>query len=334
MNQIEIKEKTPLLTPVGSVGNPGWSRKMNYIYNPQNAKKCLFKLKEWDFYQLQAGDWVLQITIGHVSYIGSFSARLFNIVTGESHEIGTMKPLPRIKMPLNPEEPNFLQIKEKQLVITFEVTPFARHLKVQGHGKEKVDVDIVLTNDPENEKMVIATPFEKQSQFYLNYKENYYQCRGSAAFGDRMVDFSQGRALLDWGRGIWPFSHEWFWGNGTGFVGGEPFAFNIGWGFGNTEKATENMFFYRQKAYKLGELIVTQNSENHMAPWHFKDEEGRLDVTMEPVYDNFTQNKVAFVNTSCHQVFGNFTGKAILPDGQELLLENFPAFCEHAVNRW
>ncbi len=36
----------------------------------------------------------------------------------------------------------------------------------------------------------------------------------------------------------------------------------------------------------------------------------------------------------CHQVFGKFTGKAVLDDGQVIEVKDVMAFAEYAVNRW
>ncbi|MEG1699211.1 MAG: DUF2804 family protein [Oscillospiraceae bacterium] len=41
-----------------------------------------------------------------------------------------------------------------------------------------------------------------------------------------------------------------------------------------------------------------------------------------------------FVDNCCHQMFGEFSGKAVLDDGTVLEVKGLPAFAEHAVNNW
>ncbi|WP_410771569.1 DUF2804 domain-containing protein [Fontibacillus sp. BL9] len=41
-----------------------------------------------------------------------------------------------------------------------------------------------------------------------------------------------------------------------------------------------------------------------------------------------------FVDNKCHQLFGTFTGKAVLDDGRVIKIENLVAFIGHAVNNW
>ena len=45
-------------------------------------------------------------------------------------------------------------------------------------------------------------------------------------------------AILDWGRGVWTYKNTWYWSSATGEIDGVPFGFNLGYGFGDTSKAT------------------------------------------------------------------------------------------------
>ncbi len=264
---------------------------------------------------------------------------LFSVKTGQKRSITRMKALPlrRLGMPLNPEVPDKIHVSGKDFNMSFETRQNERLLSLHADDKAlgRVDIDIRLNNIPDNEKMVIATPFFKKRQFYLNYKEHYYGVSGSASLGDMKIEpGADDTALLDWGRGVWPFSHEWFWGNGCAFIGGNRFGFNIGWGFGDLRYATENMFFWNGKAYKLGRLKVERDEKDYMKPWRFIDEDGLFDFTMTPVYDRYTQTKVLFIDTHCHQIFGRYNGVATLPGGEKIEVRDMTAFCEHAENRW
>jgi hypothetical protein len=337
--QREITSKQPLLDEKGALIQPGYARKMMFEYDRNKVGAGPFSLKEWDFYQIMSGDSVLQLTIGHVSYVASFSVMLFNVRTGEKKSFTRMKlfPMRSMPMPPDPEKPSVLSVKGKDYEMRFETRENERVLSMRATDRSigKIDIDLVIKNDPDNEKMVIATPFFKKKQFYLNCKENYYGVSGYARFGSMQIQTGPNdTAIMDWGRGVWPFKHEWFWGNGCGFTGGGRFGFNIGWGFGDLKYATENMFFWNGKAYKLDTLEVRRNERDYMKPWHFKDRDGMFDFTMTPVYDRYTETKLLFISTHCHQIFGLYSGTAVLPDGQTVKVKDLPAFCEHAENRW
>lgn len=332
MKQAEITARQPLLDKKGRVASRGYSRHLLFEYDAKRVKS-LFGLKEWDFYQISNERYVMQLTIGHVSYMASVSATLFDLTTGERRTSGIMRPLPfrSMRMPRDGEQPHQLSYKRKRLSARFSVSDCRRELSFKS---DDADIKIALENcSPEKDKMVIATPFSKPRQFYLNYKENCYKVSGIARVGDMSVDFDGAYGLLDWGRGVWPFTQEWFWGNGSCEIDGAPFGFNIGWGFGDTRAATENMFFYNNRAVKLGEVTATPEGEGYMSPVTYSDSEGLFSLRAEPVFDNYTTTKLLFVDNSCHQVFSRYSGFVVV-DGKKIEVPPFIAFCEHAKNRW
>ena len=333
--QNQIVNKTKLLDDKGHLINKGYATKMNFIYNKENVKSFPLKLKEWNFYQFIKDTYSLQLTIGHVSYACSINATLIDLRNGNRHEIGAFKLLKTPKLDLDPEGYSYNEYKDENLFMSFEVFEEKRILIVKGKNEKYKDVEIRLDieNDINNEKMVIATPFKKKNQFYLNYKENYYKVIGFVKFDNEEINFDNATGLIDWGRGIWPYKHEWFWGNLTSHIDNVPFGFNIGWGFGNLSFATENMFFYNKKAYKLGHLKVSRNESNYMDPWHLIDENGDMELFFTPIYDNYTFNKILFVNTHCDQVYGYFKGY-IKVNNKKIEFDNILAFIEHAVNKW
>jgi hypothetical protein len=43
---------------------------------------------------------------------------------------------------------------------------------------------------------------------------------------------------------------------------------------------------------------------------------------------------VGVIKSDQHQVFGRFTGKAVLDDGQVIQVKDFPGFAEKVENKW
>lgn len=333
--QKEINQTVKLLKENGDLNAVGYAKRMNIEYNKEKLKIRPFKLKEWNFYQFLFDNYSLQMTIGHVSYMSSISATLINLDTKERYEIGCMKPLWHPELDLNPEKPSLINFENKNFKMSFETKEKERILCLKGSNKKykNVEIRIEVENDLNNEKMVIATPFKKKHQFYLNYKENYYVANGYVKFDELEITIKNATGLIDWGRGIWPYKHEWFWGNLTSFIEDKPFGFNIGWGFGDTSLATENMFFYNKKAYKLGKLIVERNEKDYMQPWHLKDEYGLMELCFQPVFDNYTENKYIVIDTHCDQLYGYYSGYIIVEENK-IEFKNILAFIEHAVNKW
>ena len=223
--------------------------------------------------------------------------------------------------------------------ISFEVKPKQRILrcKTSGHkGVPPMEAHIVLEQKYDT-SLVIATPFKEYPQaFYYNEKINCMPAEGFISIGDERFTFEPETAfgLLDWGRGVWPYHTEWYWGNGSALVDGVPFGFNIGYGFGDTSAANENMLFYGGKAHKISEVMFDLSAGGYMAPKRFSSDDGSFEMDFTPVYDRYTENRLLFVDTRCHQVFGRFSGKVRLNDGKELEIIDIMAFTEHAINNW
>lgn len=333
--QKQITEKSILLNKNGTLLTKGYATKMLVEYNREQIKKFPLKLKEWIFYQFIKDHYAVQLTIGHVSYVCSVTATVIDLDTGKKWEINSMRPLYVPKLDRDPEGETANEYKAKNFYMSFTVSKTQRVLYFKGKNKQFADAEIkiVADNDVDNEKMVIATPFDKKTQFYLNYKENYYHATGFTRFDDFELDLDGATGLVDWGRGVWPYRHEWFWGNMSTNIDGVPFGFNIGWGFGDLSNATENMYFVNKKAYKVGTLNVERDQVNHSAPWHLWDDEQTIELHFSPIYDNYTFNKLIVVDTHCDQVYGTFDGWVQTEKGK-LKIENQLAFIEHAVNKW
>ncbi len=331
----EVKQKRNALKPDGSLAERGYATRMNFIYNKECVKGFPFKLKEWNFYQFQNGDYVVQMTLGHLTYIGQVCVNLINIRTGEKQSISAVIPFAKFELDKNPEEPSVNEYKDEKMHIRYEVTATKRVLTFKGQSEEykNVEVQLVAENDVNNDKLVIATPFEKPTQFYLNYKENYYKTEGFVAFDDIRADFNGATGVFDWGRGVWPYTHEWYWGTLTGWIGDSEFGFNIGWGFGDLSHATENIFFYKKKGYKLGKLIHEWDNNNIMKPQHIHDPENKLDMTFTPFFNHETENKFVVIDTHCDQIYGTFAGTIQTEEGL-VEFDGLVGFIEHAVNRW
>jgi len=339
--QHRITEPGNLLKEDGSLAQRGYSTRAVLTYNREQIKAPPWKIKEWDFYQVSNDEYCVQLTIGHVSYAGEVSLRFFEFGSGYRVDFSRMLILPfnRLNMPRSAEAGD-LAYRSGTVEMAFEVFEGGRRLTARTPATRTappMEVDIRL-HQPDPASIVMATPFDEDGRFfYYNHKINCMPATGFVRVGEREYRFRPENAfgLLDWGRGVWPYRHEWFWGNGSGYVGGKRFGFNIGCGFGNTSAATENILFYDGTAHKLSHVYFDlPGTGGYMARKIFTSDDGRFEMEFMPIYDRYTETKLLFVDTRCHQLFGKWNGKAVLDDGTVLEIRDLTAFVEHAVNRW
>lgn len=341
--QNEIKERQPLLDSKGNLANPGWCRRNLYDYNIEQSSVSIMRLKEWDFYQICNGEIMLQINFFNISLASCATFGFVDLKTGRKLDGMSVELFTPHKHRLNRngDMKNRTQYQNGRTRIDFDVTDACHHIKYEGMAKgKKVAADFVCSRLPHHESITIATPFDKPGHFFYTNKINCLKTSGTLKIGDELFEFSPENTytVLDWGRGIWPYSNMWYWANGSTEIDGKRFGFELTWGFGDTSKATETALFYDGVCHKISEVYLESDPEennNWMKPWHFISTDGRLDLTMTPFYDNYSNlMPLNLFGMKTHQVHGLFNGKVTLDDGTVLEIKDMYAFCEKVYNKW
>ena len=221
-----------------------------------------------------------------------------------------------------------------QFNLDFEQREIKCHFKNFYNGKP-LRAQIFL-EDPLQDSMVIATPWlEDPHAFYYNQKINCMRARGKVEFDGKIYTFDPATdyGALDWGRGVWTYDNTWYWGSGSGTVDGHRFGFNIGYGFGDTSAASENILFYDGVGHKLDDVTFLI-SDNYTDPWKFTSSDGRFEMDFVPIIDRAALLDVKLICSDQHQVFGRMSGTAVLDDGTKVVLNDFLCFAEKVHNKY
>lgn len=341
MLQNEITKKERLLSENGNIANPGYCVTNRYIYKRSDIKANPTRIKEWNFYQISDDRYTIQMTFADISLGGGVTFCLFDRTNGERFEAMhiDLATFGRYKMPECDEIDHVLHMKKHGFDMKIDTVGNRRFLTFKGRGaKGKIEADIELTVPENNEYLVMAVPFKEDKHFYLNKKMNCMPAKGYVKCGNRIMTLNEEKAfcVLDWGRGVWPYKCDWYWGNGSTYLpDGKIFGFEIGWGFGDMSAFTENTLFYDGKAHKIEEITLKKDENDYMKPWVFTSSDGRFELTMTPEFDNYTSSRVlGVIGNKCHQVHGRWNGFVVLDDGTKLEIKDMIAFCEHSDNRW
>ena len=342
--QHEIVEAIPLLDEQGNLTQPGYAKKLLPVYDRKKVKGGITRLKEWDYYYVGNERFGVAMTIADNSYMGLDSISFLSF-EGKPWEItkSPMRILPMGKTGLPQTSASGVSgITGKGYGLLFQVEGGKRvltaHMDDFKDGKP-IDIHVTLTHEPE-ESMVICTPFEKKAHFYYNQKINCMRASGTVEIGEEKYIFepTESFGVLDWGRGVWTYKNTWYWGSASGLVDGVDFGFNIGYGFGDTSAATENMLFYQGKAHKLSQvrfcIPMKDGREDYMKPWTFTSDDGRFEMDFVPVLDRASNTDFKILGSDQHQVFGRFSGTAVLDDGTRLKVKDLMGFAEKVSNKW
>ena len=342
--QHEIMEIIPLLDKDGNLTQPGYAKKLLPIYERSKVKGGIARLKEWDYYYIGNRRFGVAMTIADNSYMGLDSISFLSF-EGEPWEItkSPMRIFPMGKTGLPPTSAAGVSaITGKGYAMLFQVEEGKRTLTAHMDDfkdGQPIDIHVTLTHEPE-ESMVICTPFEKKAHFYYNQKINCMRASGVVEIGKEKYLFepTESFGVLDWGRGVWTYKNTWYWGSASGLVDDVDFGFNIGYGFGDTSAATENMLFYRGKAHKLSQvrfcIPMKDGKEDYLKPWTFTSDDGRFEMDFVPIIDRASNTDFKILGSDQHQVFGLFNGVAVLDDGTRLQVKDLIGFAEKVANKW
>ncbi len=347
--QHEITRAIPLLDRRGELTEPGYAKSLLPVYDRRAVKASPLRIKEWDYYYVGNDRFGVALTVSDNGYLGLDSVSLLSFA-GQPWQItkSPIRPLSlgRTGLPASSacgvtassgrrhalcfrhvDHPRFGPARE----LTFHMDRF--------RDGEALDGRLYLFDEPE-QSMVICTPFDKPGHFYFNQKINCLRASGEVTLGvERFVfDPSESFGVLDWGRGVWTYHNTWYWGSASGLLDGVPFGFNIGYGFGSSLAATENMLFYGGLAHKLSGVVFhiprRDGRADYLSPWSFSSDDGRFSMDFRPVLDRAAKLSTGPVSSDQHQVFGRFSGRARLDDGRVLEIRDLMGFAERVENRW
>ena len=342
MRNHEVTKVQPLLKEDGSLREPGWSKQLYQVYNRNAIKAPKFRIKEWDYYLVisEKNNFGVAFTISDDGYSGLQSATLLDFSKPWEHTETILNALPmgKFKLPSTSAKGDTVY-HDKRLDMEFQVTEGRRRIvcnfKKFCDGKDFY-CDITL-EQPDMDTMVIATPWkEKKTAFYYNQKINCMRASGKAVFDGKeyVFDPSTDFGTLDWGRGVWTYDNTWYWGSGNMDIDGHAFGFNIGYGFGDTTAASENMLFYDGKCHKLDDVTFNIPESGYTDPWTFTSSDGRFEMEFVPIIDRAAKIDVKVIITDQHQVFGRMSGKAILDDGTVIEVKDCLCFAEDVHNKY
>ncbi len=342
--QHEITQRHPLLDENGHLIEPGYARSLILDYDRKAIKANSLRIKEWDYYLVYNRDYAIALTVDDNSYMALDSISLIDFRVPCEHTNSPMKVLTLGKRNFPSSSVSgdvkgdgkgykieFLHEDDKR-ILNFEMEDFFEGKPIRGS---------ICLEKKEDDSMVIVTPYrESKVHFYYNQKINCMPAEGKVFFDGKEYIFNKEDSFgtLDWGRGVWTYKNTWYWGSESGMVDGKRFGFNIGYGFGDTSNASENMLFYDGKAHKLSQVVfhipTKEGKDDFLSPWTFDSDDGRFEMGFIPVLDRAANTDFVILGSNQHQVFGRFTGTAILDDGKKIQIKDFLGFAEKVSNKW
>jgi hypothetical protein len=345
--QNELTQPGNLLDPSGGLSQVGWSRQplldcnleKALFYSPLLRPLQGLRMKRWDYYAVFTPRRFFSATIADLGYAGNIFVYTLDFASHELHEEGLVIPLGSgVELPRNSEQ-GISSYEGKGVSLRFDTQPARRRLQVDWpafHSGRGLQADLTLHTPPGQESMTIVIPIEDR-RFYYNRKINCLPAEGSLRYDHQTETISPGTSLgsLDWGRGVWAYQSYWNWASASGFLAdGRRIGLNLGCGFGDTSRATENCLVLDGRIHKLDQVRFDYASGDYMKPWKFSDNQGRLALDFVPFVDRTARTDLKVITSEVHQMFGRYSGTAVSDSGEQFKIENLTGFAEEHHARW
>ena len=323
--QYEITQAGPLLDENGRPAQIGWSRQPLLDCNLERARFYplgllqRFRKKRWNYYAVFTPHRCFSATIADLGYAANLFVYSLDFEKGGLHEEGLVAPLGRNTTLERNSPEGEASYASAKVSLRFTADPDERRVRVDWpgfHDGRGINADIRLAVPPGHESMTIVIPIGDQ-RFYYNTKINCLPATGQIRYGDDLEELRPDSSLgqLDWGRGVWEYSSFWNWASASGFLpDGRTIGLNLGRGFGDLSRATENAVILDGRVHKLGDVTFDYRSGDFMRPWHFTDEAQRLDLTFTPFKDRTARTNLGVIFSEVHQIFGRYNGRVVLDD--------------------
>lgn len=346
MGEHRIAGTGDLLDASGRLREPGWSTTVPFVYNRDAIAAPPWRIKDWDYYLVNDEKYAVALTFADLGYVGLISASVMDFATRMFKTTSETIALPMGTMgvPLSSETGD-IRWSNDRCRVDWRHTEGGRRLSfsmLRFDGSEDLEVELLLDQEP-RDSMVICTPWPNDpTAFYYNRKVIGMRARGGFRVGPLFHEFSADDSfgLLDWGRGVWTYDNTWYWAAAQGRQAGHVVGLNLGYGFGDTSAASENMIFVDGIAHKLGRVDFgiprsASGRYNYLEPWHIIDNQGRIDLAFSPTIDRTDLiNIVGLIVSDQHQVFGTFSGTLLLDDGSTLEVSGLRGSAEHIHNKY
>lgn len=306
--------RMPLVDTAGIDGRRGWGRN-----------------KRWEYWSVITPSHLIAVTVSSIDYAAVHEVWIFDRVTGRTWAKNATV-LPARDVDLGPSLGiGAVRALAPGLRIDIDEVGGGTRLRAEIAG---ASLDVVAAKPDDHDCLAVVVPWSSR-RFQYTVKDVARPAIGAVVLDGVRHPLVEGEswAVLDHGRGRWPYDVTWNWGAGSGRSGGRVIGLQVGGKWTAGTGSTENGVLVDGHLHKIGvELDWDYAIGDWLRPWRLTG--GGLDVTLTPFHDKVTRTNLGVVASSTDQVFGTWTGSFTTAAGERIDIDGISGFAEHVRNRW
>ena len=310
--------------------------------------------KRWEYWLVTTPTHLFSFTVSDVDYVSSHSVWVFEIGTGRSFAAAAIIPFARgavlpgslgdgpaiggsigLDGRLLPPGPGRIGIHIDEVPggTRLRTCGRARRFPGIGAGFTEVRCDVVAERPDGHEYLGVVVPWS-ETRFQYTVKDVARPATGWIELDGLRFELPEGEswAILDHGRGRWPYSMWWNWGAATGRAGGHHVGLQFGGRWTDGTGSRENAPVVDGRLFPVHEDLTWEYDDaDWLAPWRISSPS--VDVVMEPFHDRAAVTDLGVLSMRVHQVFGHYSGWVRAGD-ERIEIDGLLGFAEDVRNRW
>ncbi|GAA3494725.1 DUF2804 domain-containing protein [Streptomyces prasinosporus] len=321
----EITAPVDLCLPDGRLDPAavGWTRRPLHRSNLRGWGRA----KRWEYWGIVTPSHIVGLVVSSLDYAGTHGVYVLDRSTGREVSEDAVTPLARgVRMPER-SGAGTASARGGGVAVELVQHPAGTTIRAVAPG---VGLRAEVPLPDGHESLGVVVPWSRR-RFQYTVKDLGRPVRGLLTLGSRQVPIGGPGcfAVLDHGRGKWPYAVTWNWAAGCG----PGRAVQLGGRWTDGTGSTENALFVDGRLHKIGdELAWTYDRTDWLRPWRITGP--RVEAEFHPFHERAARTALGVVAHETHQCFGHFTGRARADDGTWVELDGLTGWAEEARNRW
>ena len=335
MDQVELATVVSLTGADGRL-NPaavGWARRpiLDTSGIVKGPHRTWGRAKRWEYWNVISPTHILALTVSSIDYAAVHEVWIFERASGSTWTRAvTVLPARDVDLPANLNA-GPARARAKDLEIDLDPLP-------DGGTRLRATIpeasfDVAVTRPAGYDCVAVVVPWSK-TRFQYTVKDVALSAAGVVTTAGAEHEVPAGSwAVLDHGRGRWPYDVTWNWGAGSGQSRGRRVGLQVGGKWTSGTGSTENGLVVDGHLYKIhDELTWEYDLADWRRPWHVTG--GGLDATLVPFFDKRSTNNLVVVSSRTDQCFGHWSGTYTTPHGGNIAFDGLIGWAEDVHNRW
>ena len=330
----EITAEVELCRPDGTL-NPdavGWTRHpLHDTSRIGRGRRGWGRAKRWEYWAVTTPTHLIGVTVSSLDYAGVYAVWVHDRRSGETVSHDVIDPLARgASLPARlGDDP--ARASAGGLTIAIEAASGGTRLTVDG---PRVRLDVLAQRPEGHEAMGVVVPWSAR-RFQYTVKDVARPARGRLWVDgvEHTVADGDSWAVLDHGRGRWPYAVHWNWGAGSGLVDGRVIGVQVGGRWTDGTGSTGNALGVGGRVHKISEeLSWRYDTRDWLAPWRVRGD--LADLTFTPFWNHSSATNLGILAQRANQCFGHWSGWMRDDAGERVSVDGVLGWAEDVHNRW